>query len=192
MTLKNKHYETPIIFLGAIFSGKSTIAQLLSERIMIRRIPMDRVRWYYYFKYGYDLKKEKYYFENNLFDLRDKYWKFFDINTLEDVLIDFKDSIIDLGAGHSFYENEEYFLRAKKVFNKLSNTFLLLPTENKKESVRICNKRIMENEYYDSNILSLNEKFIHSKCNYELSKNIIYTENKNYEEIINEIESKLL
>ena len=49
--------------------------------------------------------------------------------------------IIDFGAGHSIYENEAMFLEMKSLLSKYSNVVLLMPSEDKEESIAILNER---------------------------------------------------
>jgi dephospho-CoA kinase len=43
-----------IILIGPIWTGKSTIAELLSQRLGIRRASMDDSSWRYYEEVGFD------------------------------------------------------------------------------------------------------------------------------------------
>jgi acetolactate synthase-1/2/3 large subunit len=48
----------PIILIGPMAAGKSTVAKELARLTGVRNVPMDRVRWYYYFKDGFTLEEE--------------------------------------------------------------------------------------------------------------------------------------
>ena len=54
---------------------------------------------------------------------------------------EFKNSIIDFGAGHSFFPNETHFEEVSEALKPFPNVILLLPCKNKEESLRICNER---------------------------------------------------
>ena len=45
---------TPVIIIGPMCAGKSTVAQYLAERLDFPRIELDEVRWTYYEEIGYD------------------------------------------------------------------------------------------------------------------------------------------
>ena len=52
-------YATPIVLIGPMASGKSTIARLLEERTGLTNVPIDYIRWYYYFQHGFKLSKQE-------------------------------------------------------------------------------------------------------------------------------------
>ena len=93
--------------------------------------------------------------------------------------------VIDFGAGHSIYEDEELRNKMKIMCSDFRNIILLLPTENKEESRKILLERrnIKEGSHKDQD----NWHFITAPNNYELATNIVYEEGKNPEEVSNEI-----
>ena len=48
-------YATPIVLIGPMASGKSTIARRLEERTGLTNVPIDYIRGYYYFQHGFKL-----------------------------------------------------------------------------------------------------------------------------------------
>ena len=77
---------TPIILIGPMESGKSTIARLLEERIGLANVPIDYIRWYYYFQYGFKLSTQEQ-FED--FEEKANYWKQYDLIVIEKAMLDF-------------------------------------------------------------------------------------------------------
>lgn len=45
---------TPILFIGPVRAGKSTLASLVARRLNLSHISLDEVRWKYYREIGYD------------------------------------------------------------------------------------------------------------------------------------------
>lgn len=152
---------------------------------------MDRVRWYYYFKNGFSLEKE---LSLPSFTEVMAYWKPFEVHAVENILVDFPDAIIDFGAGHSYFTEEAQMSAVKRILDPIANIFLLLPSEDKEESLRICNERLKDRakrELEPSEIES-NRDFVFHRSNYELAKKIVYTKEKTPEEVALEIQSLLI
>ena len=77
------------------------------------------------------------------------------------------------------------FLEMKSLISRFKNVILLIPSENKEESVAILNERkgIKSGSRQDFD----NRHFIDMPCNYELATIIEYTKDKTPEHISNEI-----
>ena len=67
---------------------------------------MDRVRWYYYLKDGFSIEKEE-----SIESFTDVmiYWKPFEVKAVKRIISEFPDSVIDFGAGHSYYTDTNQF-----------------------------------------------------------------------------------
>lgn len=171
-------------------TGKSTIAEELSKIVTLPRVPMDKVRYYYYFKNGYSLETER---QLDTFEKKVQYWKLFELIAVKEILKDFPDSIIDFGAGLSYYPKEKHLNEVKNVLKEYPNIFLLLPSKDKKESLEICNNRlkIRKGSELDENDINSNREFIYHESNYHLCKHIIYTKDKSIKDIAIEIKSKI-
>ena len=182
--------KTPIILIGPMATGKSTIALELANLTKIRNVPMDRVRWYYYFQDGFSLEKEV---SLDSFHARLNYWKPFELKAVRKIINEFQDAIIDFGAGHSYYTEEKHFEEAKELLAPIANVFLLLPSDDKEESMKICNERLkikLERDLKHEEI-DANRDFIYGKSNYELAKRVIYTKEKSPTTIAEEIKTLL-
>lgn len=162
----------PIVLIGPMGAGKSTVGSELAKISGLRQVPMDFICWYYYFKQGYSLEEE-----DALESKKEvtRYLRRFQLNALENAVKDFPECIIDFGAGHSFYEDQERLDRAKKALHQNPNVFLLLPHKDPKVCEKICFERLKErkNEKYARKTLEMNKLFIYSQSNKELAKHII-------------------
>ena len=76
----------------------------------------------------------------------------------------------------------------QRLIGKFKNVELILPCENKDESLRIVNERICSRDGNgQQNAFDINRHFIESSCNYELATDVIYTQNMTQDEITNAI-----
>ena len=182
-------YTTPIILIGAMGSGKSTIARLLEERTGLSNVPMDYIRWYYYFQHGFKLSTQEQFQD---FEDKANYWKQYDLIAIEKTLLDFPKAIIDFGAGHSYYPDENQLRNVLDILNTFPNVFLLLPSADIDESYSILSERIKKKyPQIEADIVEYNRKFLEHPSNRMLSKHIIYSKNKLPEENVEEIISLL-
>ena len=46
--------KTPILFIGPVRAGKSTLARLVAARLKLTHVSLDDIRWQYYREIGYD------------------------------------------------------------------------------------------------------------------------------------------
>lgn len=158
-----------IILIGPIGTGKSTLAEIISEKIGYPRCCVDDVRWGYYQELGYSKEKEREIKDEFGFEGVYKYWKPFEAHAVVRILQEYEDHVIDFGAGHSVYEDPKLFSMVEDVLTDIENIFLILPSENKEESLRILNER---------ESLDINYHFLEHDSNYKLAKRIIYTKDK--------------
>lgn len=192
--------KLPIIIIGPMCSGKSTIAKLLSEKLSIPHYPLDYLRGYYYLKNGIDIDRHENLREGDDFQKYVSYIRPYEIDAVEKVLKEpeFQKGIIHFGAGHSFYDNNDLLIRAKNALKDIANVILLMPSENIPESLEILNKRLIDREKKDNvnekklqSMIQVNRIFAEAKSNFELAKIIIYTKDKEPEVVADEIVSKL-
>ena len=182
-------YTTPIILIGPMGSGKSTIARLLEEKIGLSNVPIDYIRWYYYFQHGFKLSTQKQFQD---FEDKANYWKQYDLIAIEKALLDFPKAIIDFGAGHSYYPAENQLQQVREIIEKFPNVFLLLPSADIEESYTILSKRIRVLwPQIEDGVVEYNRKFLEHPSNRILSKHIIYSKDKSPEDNVEEIISLL-
>jgi shikimate kinase len=182
-------YKLPIILIGPMGSGKSTIARLLEKRLGLTNVPIDYIRWYYYFQHGFQLSTQE---QFDVFEDKANYWKDYDLIAIEKALVDFPEAIIDFGAGHSYYPNPTQLEKVQSILSNLPNIFLLLPCEDIEESEKILSQRIKSLwPQIEPGVLEYNRKFLEHPSNRRLSKHIVYTKNKSPEESLEDILSLL-
>lgn len=169
-----------IILIGPIGVGKTTVSNILSKDTGMKVCHIDDIRNSYFIKLGYSriiaFLKLRFKGELSLY----RYWKKFEVYSLENIMSDHPNHIIDCGAGFSVYEKQEYFDKAKRVFSKYGKVILLVPTCDKEDSIRLLEERAQS---------ELNRLFIMNDSNEKLKDYVIYTDGKKPQEVANEIKS---
>jgi shikimate kinase len=165
----------PLILIGPMHAGKSTVARLLAERFGVRRICMDHVRFDYYKEIGYDEKHADELAKQQGFGAKVAYWKPFEAHAVERLLVDHagEKCVIDFGAGHSVYDDPVLFARVKTALRPFP-VVLLLPSPDPKESVDICAKRGGSNPKTQAELIRVNDHFVRHPSNALLAKFTVY------------------
>ncbi|BAY85339.1 shikimate kinase [Calothrix parasitica NIES-267] len=175
--------DSDIILIGPEGTGKSTIGKLLSQKLNLPQVSMDEIRWEYYKEIGWDADTQKQIREQKGFAGVYRYWKRFLIYSLERLLSEYSNCVIDFGAGNSVYEDDGEFTRARELLSPYKNVVLLLPSPDLDESVEILKQR----NKLTINSVEINRFFITHPSNQKLAKQVIYTKGKTPEEIKEEI-----
>ena len=182
----------PIILIGPIGTGKTTLAALLAEKLGITHHELDEYRWTYYNEIGYDQEAvDKIQAEKDFLALY-RYWKPFEIHAVERVLADCPDGVISFGAGHSVYEDEALLERARHALAPYDNVILILPCEDLDEAATFFKARHLEEARQEGfevwpDVLELMEHFVRHPSNRSLAKHVIYTQGKTPEQSCAEI-----
>jgi adenylate kinase family enzyme len=176
-----------IILIGPARTGKSTLAQLLADKLNQPRVELDEVRWTYYREIGYDDALAREIRQKGGFVALVFYWKQFDAYAVERVLSEHHRCVMDFGAGHSVYESTELFRRVRTALAPYNNVVLILPSPDVEESIRILNERTKDLVGAFGQGFNWNEYFVRDHSNYDLAKFIVYTQGKTAEETRDEI-----
>ena len=81
--------------------------------------------------------------------------------------------------GHSVYEIDTHFARAKAALEPYRNVVLLLPLVDADESILILNG---EPDPEDEEECNINAHFVRHHSNYDLAKHTVYTKDRTPEE----------
>lgn len=168
-----------IVLIGPMRAGKSTIGQLIADKLDRPSCSMDELRWEYYEEIGYDAAEAERALksEQGIWGIL-RYWKPFEAHAVERILGDYPDHVIDFGAGHSVYEDEALFARVQHLLVPC-NVILLLPCPDLAVSVEVLNARLSaEGEQVDGTLLAVNEHFVRHTSNFQLATMVVYTEGK--------------
>jgi hypothetical protein len=175
----------PILFIGPVRAGKTTVSRLLAGRLSLPYVSLDEIRWNYYRELGYDDSLAKKIRLEGGFLALVFYRQLFDSYAVERVLLDYSEAVIDCGAGVGPYENQLHLERVQKLFDPLPNVFLLLPSPDIEETLRILRER-------DANPpgdlkFDINAHFCKHPGYRLLAKHILYTKDASTEKLVSEI-----
>jgi shikimate kinase len=187
----------PIILIGPIGAGKTTVGQLLAEKLDLPFCSIDTVRRAYYQKIAYDdiLASQIAASPQDLQGVL-RYSKPFEVQMVEQVLADHH-GVIDFGASNSVYDDQELFARVENTLAPHPNVILLLPSLDMDESVEILRNRLTlmlteAGKEFTDELFELNKHFVEHPSNHRLAKRVIYTKEKTPEKIRDEIMQKLV
>jgi shikimate kinase len=177
-----------VILIGPIRAGKSTVGGLLAGRLGLPQRSLDVVFDSYLDDLGYDREHAARLKKQGFYQLT-KYWKPFEPYGVERLVSEPGAAVVDLGGGHSVYEDEALFARVKKALAPFPNVFLVMPSPDLEESISILNERTGG---YVSGGYDFHESFVRSRCNYELARHVVYTKGRTAEETCDEVEKLLV
>jgi hypothetical protein len=175
----------PILFIGPVRAGKTTLARLIATQLNFTHISLDDLRWKYYREVGYDDNLAKQIRAQGGFLALMFYRQLFDAYSAERVLGDYPDAVIDFGAGIGPFENQEHMEHIRTLFEPIPNIILLLPSPDIEESLRILRQRDI-NPLADLKF-DINAHFINHPGYKLLAKHIIYTNNNTPEQSCAEV-----
>ena len=181
-----------IILIGPMSVGKSTLAKKLAKQLGVPRIELDEIRQRFFNEIGYDEQYASEIVGKEGMTGLIKYWKPFQVHAVERALKEYKNCVMDFGAGHSVYEDQEMFQRVEKALKPHKYVIQILPSPDIDTSVEIVNQRFSEmliNEVgkIDPELLALNEHFVRHPSNGLLAKKTVYTEGRSIKATCQEI-----
>jgi adenylate kinase family enzyme len=176
-----------IILIGPFGVGKSTIAERLAARLNRPTESLDRHPEYYR-EAGWDRDEFRRIARTVSPKAADRYFQTFFPPALERLLAAYPRHIIDLGAGHTVYEDEALFARVQHALAPYRHVVLLLPSPDLDESVRVLRERAWSKpgaDYFLESDFDYFSHWVKSHCNFDLATLTLYTEGQTPEETTN-------
>jgi adenylate kinase family enzyme len=165
-----------ILLLGPVRTGKSTLGGLLAQELGVPQVSLDKLRKRYFAEIGYTDELAQTFRQAGGFLALMLYWQFFDVYSVERVLADYPNCVIDFGASIGICQSDEHFTRMQQALAEYRNVFLLLPSPDRAESLRILRERD-EDPPNDLNF-DFNGYFLNHHGYYALAKFTIYTKDR--------------
>ena len=181
-----------VVLIGPPSTGKTTIAPILAKRLGLEHVSLDDLRWAYYDEIGFDHEHVGTIAQQGGFEAVYQYSKPFELHALERVLEDHKGKVIELGGGHSVYEDEALLERARLALFPVSYVVLLMPSSDLDESCRVLRARTIQKapsegwEPSESD-LKLFDHLARHPSNRFLAKQVVYTLGRTPDEVVTQL-----
>jgi hypothetical protein len=176
----------PVVIIGPVSVGKSTVAGLLADRLGWPKVSMDTECAVYYAEISFDRAVSDRRQQTDGVKAAYQYGKPFEAYAVERILADHKHAVIDLGGGHSVQEDPMLFARVRAALAPVRNVALLLPSPDPQESVRMLTERRAPPEGFD-----WHRHFVTHPSNATLAKLIVYTQGQTPEQTCDVVYQRL-
>lgn len=183
-----------IILIGPLATGKSSIAKELSNITGLVNYPVDKLKWYYRMRNGFDLAKCSELLKEKGFEAMLGYAsRFFGPKELQTILESFN-GIIDLGASDTHTSDLQRIQEIQEVLSPYRNKFLILPYEDDSLSEEILTRRLRLRYQFDDTkrpvlgtYIKKNHEYLYSKQNRMIANHVIYANDRSSNLIAQEI-----
>jgi shikimate kinase len=172
-----------VILIGPMGTGKSTQGGLLAERLGVRRVALDEIRFDYYKEIGWSEEAQQEIADRGGVAGVISYWKPFEVYSVGRLLEDHRNCVIDFGAGQSVYTDEAKFAKVRDLLAPYPNVMLLLPSPDPDRSIEVLRDRWTPK----INGMDINRYFMTNPSNRQLAKILVYTNGKTAEETAEEV-----
>jgi len=168
-----------IILIGAIGVGKSTQAQLLSEKLNMPRCSYDDVKGKYWQKLGLNTETAKYISKEYGSYAMISYMNEFKYKTVCAIVEDHPGHVIDFGGGAQTFDEPHQIAKVQAAFAPYANVFFLTPSTDLATNIKTL-PGLKED-------FPINAYLIMHPTNELLAKHTVYTLGKSPEMIRDEI-----
>lgn len=166
----------PIILLGPVRAGKTTLARLLSQHLKLPHVSLDEVCLTYYREIGYSDELAKQIRAQGGFLALVFYQQLFDVYSVERVINDYPNTVIDFGAGAGPYENRAQLNQIQVFLAPIPNIFLILPSPDLEMTLAILAQRDVNPP--NDLIFDINRHFVTHPGYRLLAKHVLFNQNK--------------
>jgi shikimate kinase len=182
-----------IVVTGPIGVGKSVVSRSLAMKLNNPLYIADRLRWYYFAKFGFCEIKFKALASEGSEDLADAYYKSFEAAAVQSMMQEFSGGILDLGGGMLHFKSSDDRLKIGFNLKMERKVFCLLPSPDQSRSVEILNSRIRSRHRHASAralepIFRLNEQLVKFYFESDIQMETIFVGNKSVLEITQDLE----
>jgi len=190
--MKMSEKPATFVLIGPPASGKSTLAPLLAQRLGLEEVQLDEIRWAYYDEIGFDHAHAAKLSRAGDSLAMYRYSKPFEIHALERVLVEHAGKVIELGGGHSVYEDPALLERARRALLDVPYVVLLMPSSDMSQSLEVLRARTLQKAPEEGwepseEVLELFDHLARHPSNATLAKQRIYTLGRTPLESVQEI-----
>jgi shikimate kinase len=174
----------PIIFIGPIGAGKTTIGKMVAKELSLPNFSLDEEE-HLAASVGYDVELYKRMQEEQDLLTAYEYRRSFYDRLVPLFLAAHERGVLDLGGGHPIVPDPVKQETIKRALAPYKYIFLLMPTPDVQQSLRILRERSEE----DKNDPDFNELYFRggNRTFWDLAKFAIYTEGKTPEQTSAEV-----
>jgi hypothetical protein len=182
----------PLVLVGPLAAGKTTTGCAVASLSDRPLCSLDDLRWQYYADLGYDPDEAARRFEaGGTAAERMAYGMPYEAHAVEQVVADFPDCVIDLGASNSVYEDPELSARVQRALSR-TNVVLLLPDADPVRCRRVLRERLQQisrtkGEAVSETLLELNEYFVSHPSNARLARRVVFTDGRSPTDVAHEV-----
>jgi hypothetical protein len=181
------------ILIGPTGAGKSTVGLLLADRLNLPSVSMDGVAEPYYNECNFGIAVFQSLRAEQGFLKTHGQWEPVRVHAVERVIAEYGQVVLDLGAGHTHYEDPMLFDRVRRAIAPCPNVVLLLPSADLDRSVRLLKERCRLERGGDwvKDGYDFIEHWVKDNCNHDLATLTVLTEGKTPMETCEEIVARI-
>jgi hypothetical protein len=178
-----------LILIGPAGAGKSTLGLPLADRLNLPSVSMDGVAEPYYNECNFGIAVFQQLRAKQGFLTTHRQWEPVRAHATERVIAEYGRVVLDLGAGHTHYENPVMFDRVQKVISPCPNVVFLLPSADLDRSVHLLKERCLSERGGDwvQDGYDFIEHWVKDSCNHDLATLTIFNERQTPQETCEEI-----
>jgi len=179
----------PIVLIGPMAAGKTTLSRALSSRLGLPYAPLDWVGFHAMVRDGLDVRAYEAapsWAEQHAIRLPHL------IAAAEGAVRDFPKFLLDFGAGHAHFDPPEEQARLAAVLGPLPNVFLILPTLDLDRAEAICLERdqarwAKHGHDWEETRAPFHRTYVRSACFRQVAKHTILTEGREIQACVDEM-----
>lgn len=191
-TEKTRKYPE-MVLIGPVGAGKSTIGQLLVERLQLPGISLDEIAEKYYDEMGVGDEVRTRLIKEIGFGAMYQQTTPALAHAVVRMFEDHDHAVFDLGAGHSHFEDALLFAKVQQALAPCPNVVFLLPSPDLDQSVEILRARSIAERGWDWNADGYDyiAHWVKDACNHVLATLTVYTEGRTPAETCEEILTRI-
>jgi hypothetical protein len=183
-----------VILIGPTGAGKSTLGLLIADRLNLPSVSMDGVAEPYYNECNFGIAVFQKLRTEQGFLATHQQWEPVRAHATERAIAEHRRVVLDLGAGHTHYEDPVLFDRVRRAISPCPNVIFLLPSADLDRSVHLLRERCRSERGSDwiHDGYDFIEHWVKDSHNHDLATLTIFTEGKTPTETCAEILSKFI